>query len=73
MIDSPVNTYDYRRPVIQQEPVKPTQSVVEVHQSCDLAAPDPTTKAADHDIIMQHISGAAEADHIEVNEAISQP
>jgi hypothetical protein len=33
-IDRPINTYDYELPVKQQEPaaVKPTQSVVEVHQ-----------------------------------------
>ena len=41
VIDRPVNTYDYEIPVKQQEPVKPTQSVVEVHQPCDLAAPNP--------------------------------
>ena len=40
-IDRPVNTYDYEVPVKQQEPVKPTQSVVEVHQPHNLAAPDP--------------------------------
>ena len=52
----------YKVPVNQQRAMKPTQSVVEVHQPLDLAAPDPT-KAADHN--MQHISGAAETVHIE--------
>ena len=41
MIDRPVNTNDYKVPPKQEKPVKPTQSVVEVHQPCDLAAPDP--------------------------------
>ena len=31
MIDRPVNTNDYKVPVLKQKPVKPTQSVVEVH------------------------------------------
>ena len=66
VIDRPVNTYDYKVPVKQQRPVKPTQSVVEVHQPVDLAA-DPSETA---DIL--HIPGAAEAVHIEVNEAVSQ-
>ena len=39
MIDRPVNTNDYEVPFKQQKPVKPTQSVVEVHQLCDLATP----------------------------------
>ena len=66
MIDRPVNTYDYEVPVKQQKPVKPTQSVVEVHQPHDLAADH--AEAADK----QHIPGAAETVHIEVNEAVSQ-
>ena len=41
VIDRPVNTYDYEVPVKQQKSVKPTQSIVEVHQPHDLAAPDP--------------------------------
>ena len=41
IIDHPVNTNDYKVPLKQQKPVKPTQSVVEVHQPRDLAAPDP--------------------------------
>ena len=41
MIDRPVNTNDYKVPLKQEKPVKPTQSVVEVHQPCDLVAPDP--------------------------------
>ena len=41
VIDRPINTHDYKVPVNQREPVKPTQSVVEVHQPRDLAAPDP--------------------------------
>ena len=46
VIDHPINTYDYKVPVKQQEPVKPTQSVVEVHQPHDLAAPDPEEVAS---------------------------
>ena len=56
MIDHPVNTYDYEVPVKQQEPMKPTQSVVEVHQPRNLAAPDPEEVANS-----LHIPGAAEA------------
>ena len=41
MIDRPVNTFNYNVLVKQQDPVKPTQSIVEVHQPCHLAAPDP--------------------------------
>ena len=41
MIDRPVNTNDYKVPLKQKKPVKPTQSVVEVHQPRDLVAPDP--------------------------------
>ena len=52
-IDHPANTQDYKVP---QEPVKPTQSVVEVHQPRDLAAPDPEEVANS-----LHIPGAAEA------------
>ena len=55
-IDRPVNTQDYKVPVKQQEPVKPTQSVVEVHQPRNLAAPDPEEVANS-----LHIPGAAEA------------
>jgi hypothetical protein len=32
VIDCPVNTHDYTVPTKQREPVKPTQSVVEMHQ-----------------------------------------
>ena len=39
MIDRPVNTNDYKVP-LKQKPVKPTQSVVEVHQPY-LTPPDP--------------------------------
>ena len=58
-IDRPVNTHDYEVPVKQQEPVKPTQSVVEVHQPRNLAAPDPEEVANS-----LHIPGAAEAAQI---------
>ena len=62
MIDRPVNTYDYKVPVKQQKPVKPTQSVVEVHQSCDLDPEEITNK--------QHvIPGAAEAVQVKEKEA----
>ena len=61
MIDRP---YVYK-PLKQQEPVKPTLSVVEVHQPRDLAAPDPEEVAN-----AQHIPGtSAEA---EMKEAIRQ-
>ena len=39
MIDRPINTNDYEVP-LKQNPVKPTQSVVEVHQPY-LTPPDP--------------------------------
>ena len=67
VIDRPVNTDDYEVPVKQQKPVKPTQSVVEVYQSSDLAAPDPEEMAN-----MQHIPGAAEAVQIKEKEVVSQ-
>ena len=56
MIDRPVNTNDYKVP-LKQKPVKPTQSVVEVHQPY-LAPPDPEC--------------AAEVVQVGVNEAVSQ-
>ena len=40
IIDYPVNTNDYSVPIKQQEPMKPIQSVVEVHQPRNLEAPD---------------------------------
>ena len=46
MIDRPVNTHDYSVSLEQPLLVKPTQSVVEVHHSCDLAAPG-DSEAAD--------------------------
>ena len=57
--------YDYEIPVKQREPVKPTRSVMEVHQlqPRDLAAPDPEEVANS-----LHIPGAAVAVHIEVKE-----
>ena len=67
VIDRPVNTYDYEVPVKQQEPVKPTQSVVEVHQPRNLAAPDPEEVANS-----LHIPGAAEAAQVKEKEAVSQ-
>ena len=63
-IDRPVNTQDYKVPV---EPVKPTQSVVEVHQPRNLAAPDPEEVANS-----LHIPGAAEAAQVKEKEAVSQ-
>ena len=57
-IDRPVNTLDYEVPVEQQEPVKPTQSVVEVHQPRNLAAPDPKEFEVANSL---HIPDAAEA------------
>ena len=66
-IDRPVNTQDYKVPIKQQEPVKPTQSVVEVHQPRDLAAPDP--EAVTNSL---HIPGAAEAAQVKEKEAVSQ-
>ena len=69
IIDRPVNTYDYKVSVKQQEPVKPTQSVVEVHQPRHLAAPDPEEVANS-----LHIPGAAEAAQVKeiLKEAVSQ-
>jgi hypothetical protein len=67
VIDRPVNTCDYKVPVKQQEPVKPTQSVVEVHQPRDLAAPDPEEVAN-----ALHIPGAVEAVQVNEKEAVSQ-
>ena len=64
VIDRPVNTYDYKALVKQQEPVKPTQSVVEVHQPRDLAAPDPEEVA--------NSPGAAEAAQVKEKEAVSR-
>ena len=66
-IDRPVNTQDYKVPIKQQEPVKPTQSVVEVHQPRNLAAPDPEEVANS-----LHIPGAPEAAQVEGKEVVSQ-
>ena len=66
-IDRPVNTDDYEVSVEQQEPVKPTQSVVEVHQPRNLAAPDPEEVAN-----LLHIPGAAEAAQVKEKKAVSQ-
>ena len=66
-IDRPVNTQDYEVSVEQQEPVKPTQSVVEVHQPRNLAAPD-TEEVANS----LHIPGAAEAAQVKEKKAVSQ-
>ena len=66
-IDRPVNTQDYKVPIKQQEPVEPTQSVVEVHQPRNLAAPDPEEVANS-----LHIPGAAEAAQVKEKEAVSQ-
>ena len=66
-IDRPVNTQDYKVPIKRQEPVKPTQSVVEVHQPRNLAAPDPEEVANS-----LYIPGAAEAAQVEEKEAVSQ-
>ena len=68
VIDRPINTQDYKVPVKQQEPVKPTQSVVEVHQPRNLAAPDPEEVVTNS----LHISGAAEAAQVKEKEAVSQ-
>ena len=65
-IDRPVNTDDYEVSVEQQEPVKPTQSVVEVHQPRDLAAPDPEEAAN-----LLHIPGAAETAQVKEKKAVS--
>ena len=67
VIDRPVNTYDYKMPVKQQEPVKPTQSVVEVHQPRNLAVPDPEEVANS-----LHIPDAAEAAQVKEMEGVSQ-
>ena len=64
VIDRPVNTQDYEVPV---KPVKPTQSVVEVHQPRDLATPDPEEVANS-----LHILGAAEAAQVKEKKAVSQ-
>ena len=40
IIDRPVNTDDYRVPLLRQNPVEPTKTVVEVHQPY-LAPPEP--------------------------------
>ena len=62
MIDRPVNTNDYKVP-LKQKPVKPTQSVVEVHQPY-VAPPDPEE--------VTNTQCAAEAVQVGVNEADSQ-
>ena len=62
MIDRPVNTNDYKVP-LKQKPVKPTQSVVEVHHPY-LAPPDPEEVTS--------TQRAAEAVQVGVNEAASQ-
>ena len=64
VIDRPVNTYDYEVPVQQQEPVKPTRSVVEVHQPRDLAVPEVANSL--------HTPGAAEAAQVKEKKAVSQ-
>ena len=61
MIDRPVNTNDYTV-TLKQEPVKPTQSVVEVHQPY-VAPPDPEE--------VTNTQCAAEAVQVGVNEADS--
>jgi hypothetical protein len=58
---------DYKMPVKQREPAKPTQSVVEMLQSSDLAAPDPEEVAN-----TLHTPGAAEAAQVDEKEAVSQ-
>ena len=50
-------------PLKQQKQVKPTQSVVEVHQPHDLAAPDPEATYLQH---------AAEAVQVKMKGADSQ-
>ena len=40
IIDRPVNTDDYRVPLLRQNPVEPTKTVVEVHQPY-LPPPEP--------------------------------
>jgi hypothetical protein len=67
VIDRPINSYDYEVPIKQQEPVKPTQSVVEVHQPHNLAAPDSEEVANS-----LHIAGAAQAAQVKEKEAVSQ-
>ena len=62
MIDRPVNTNDYKVP-LKQKPVKPTQSVVEVHHPY-VAPPDPEE--------VTNTQRAAEAVQVGVNEADSQ-
>jgi hypothetical protein len=62
VLDGPVNT----KRLIKPKAVKPTFSVVEMHQSCDLAVPD-REEAAN----AQH-ADATEAVQIELKEAISQ-
>ena len=64
-IDRPVNTQDYEVPV---EPVKPTQSVVEVHQPRNLAAPDPEEVA---NSLHRVLPGAAEAAQVKEKELSS--
>ena len=71
MIDRPVNTYDYKVPVKQQEPVKATQSLVEVHQPHHLAAPDPEEDLEEVANAL-HIPGAAEAAQVKEKEPVSQ-
>ena len=70
-IDRPANTNDYEVPVKQHEPVKPTQSVVEVHQPSDLEAPDPEEVA---NTLHIHVPDAAdlEAAQVKEKEAVSQ-
>ena len=67
VIDRPVSTQDYKVPVKQQALVKPTQSVVEMHQPRDHATPDLEEVANS-----LHIPGAAEAVQVKEKEAVSQ-
>ena len=67
MIDRPVNTHDYKVPMKQREPVKPTKSVVEVHQPHDLAPPDPEKVANS-----LRKSDAAEATQVKEKVVVSQ-
>ena len=62
LIDCPV---DYAVPLKQQKPMKPTQSVVELHHSHDLAASDPERVANTQK------PGAAETVHVKVKEAVT--
>ena len=56
IIDRPINTEDYRVPLLMQKPVEPTQTVVEVHQPY-IPPPEPEQAGTSQNIVASQISG----------------